>query len=176
MGRRVEHHLGVVQAEQLVHLLPVPHRCDLHHKVQLAPESVEQLLLQIIDRIFRNVHRNQLSGPTFRDLTAQLRADGAAAASHQHRLALQEGPDAGLVQLDGVPAQQVLDLHLADVGGHDGARVALQLLDGVGQDMQAALGLGAQLQDLRLPLGLQGGDGQDDLGHRSVPAGWRTGH
>ena len=168
MGRRVENHLGPVGIEDLLQPFLIPHGSDLHIHGQGGAVLVQQVVLQFIGGVFRDVHDDQPVGLIFGDLTAQLRADGAAAACHQHGLAADKISDPGIIQMYRLAAQQVFDLHLAD--GRRIAAAAL-LIDGryrVAQHMDAAPGSGAQLQDLPPPLRRQVLDGHDHVCHRRI--------
>lgn len=128
---------------------------------------MHQVILQAVGGIFGNVHDHKTLGAVSCDLPAQLRADGASAAGDQHGLAHEELPDAAVVQLDRLAAQQVLDLHLPHAGSQ-GRALPAQLGDGVLQNMQAAVGGGALAQNLGLSLRRQVGDGQDQLRDRRI--------
>ncbi len=64
---------------------------------------------------------HQLGRTTAQDLPAQFAADGAAPARNQHPFAPQQSLDRGRVGLDGIPAQQILDLHIPQLGHADSA-------------------------------------------------------
>ena len=168
VGRRVKDHLRAVGVEDLLQPLLVPDGGDLHAHVQGITVFIQQVVLQFIGGVFRDIHDHQPRGPVFGDLAAQLGADGTAAACDQHGLAADEGGDTGVVQRDRLAAQQVFDLHLADGGGIAPAALRIDGGDGIAQHMDAASRSGAQLQNFPAALRRQVLDGHDDVGHRRV--------
>ena len=130
--------------------------------------AVEQVVLQLIGGIFRDVEQHEPRGPVACDLAAQLRADGAAAARNEDGLAVQELGDMGIVQPHRRPAQQVVDLDLA----HGRQIAAGALGDGgerLAEHMYPAVGFGAKLQNFFAPLRRQHPDGEDDIGDGGIP-------
>ena len=115
MGRRVEHHIRVQALKQGVHFFGIAHRGDVHFQVQLGAVAARQLLLDGIGAVLVDIHDNQALGPAGCDLTAQLAADGTAAARHQHGFAAHQAAG-GIGQFHFRPAQHVLHFHVAHTG------------------------------------------------------------
>ena len=112
VGRGVEHHLRRVAREHLAH----PRRrlgvAD-HRRHRQLGEAVAELLLDRIQRELRELEQDQLARRVARDLAAQLRADRAAGAGHQHPLAAQQPVQPGVVELHRVAPEQVVELDVA---------------------------------------------------------------
>ena len=119
MGRGVKDYRGAKQTEQAVHFLEIPHRRDLGSKGQAAFVFPDQLLLDVVGIVLINIHDDEQPGAITGNLTAQLGADGAAAARNHTHLPLDKGGDIAVVELDGIAPQKILDpdlLHLVEQG------------------------------------------------------------
>ena len=120
-----------------------------------------QLLLNVVGVILIDVEDNELFGGIFRDLAAQLAADAPSPAGDEDGPAAQQRLDRCGVERDLVAAEQVLDLHLAQLGD---ARGLTDHLKGAGKrhDVDAAL---AQTSQHRAALAVRhGGDREDGVG------------
>ena len=109
---RVEDHVRPVPAEHVLDPPAVTH--VRHHRLQRQPGvrppqfpvNVEQIVLRLVqDHEFLRLERH--------DLAAQFRTDRAPAARHQDDLVRQEVPDVLDVEADGLAAEDVVDVHLA---------------------------------------------------------------
>jgi len=67
------------------------------------------------DRILAMTQQHQRCGPAALDLPAELRPDRPARARDQHALARQQFPDPGRIGLHRLAAQQIIDLHVAQL-------------------------------------------------------------
>ena len=86
------------------------------HRNEIQPrELLFQFEAEVVHRRFGIVEQDQAADPEAGELPAEFGADGAGAAGHQHHLALEIGLDGFQVDLDLLPAEQVLDLDLADM-------------------------------------------------------------
>ena len=72
MRRRVENDLRAVFFKDLVEALPVTDGRDLDGKREIVTVAVEQVVLQLIGGIFRDVEQHEPRGPVACDLAAQL--------------------------------------------------------------------------------------------------------
>ena len=159
VGRRVVDDLGTVLVKHLEYPPTVAHRPDQRLQVQLRV-LLPKLQLYVIGVVFVDIEYDQLPGMVRRDLTAQLGADGPAAAGDHHHLVVDELKDLVHVGPDGLAAQQVLhrDLfHLAD--GHLSQH---ELVHGR-QLHQLAVRLLADVQYVPPVLDACAGDRQEDL-------------
>ena len=78
----------------------------------------EKLLLDVIGVVFIDVEDDEMLRVMGRDLPAELRADGAAAARDEDDLAGELVEDFIHVDFDGLPSEQVFDFDLLE--GADG--------------------------------------------------------
>ena len=117
--------------------------------LEVFGDAVEGELAQLVD--------DDLAGLEAGDLAAEFGADGAAAAGDEDGLAFQHLAQAAGVEADGVAAQQVVHVHVADLGDLDLA--AHQFLH-VGDDQQLDVGAFAQLEDAPAGGMVGGADGQ----------------
>ena len=117
--------------------------------LEVFGDAVEGELAQLVD--------DDLGGLEAGDLAAEFGADGAAAAGDEDGLAFQHLAQAAGVEADGVAAQQVVHVHVADLGDLDLA--AHQFLH-VGDDQQLDVGAFAQLEDAPAGGVVGGADGQ----------------
>ena len=159
VGRRVIDHLGTVGLEHVEHPAAVPNGADEGLQVQVGI-LLPQLQLDGVGVVFVDVEYDQLLRIVRRDLSAELRADGPAAAGHQDRLAVDEFKDIRHVRPDGLAAQQVLHGHV--LHGADGNLPHHELVQSR-QLLQLAARLVADGQDVPLLLGGGAGDRQVDL-------------
>ena len=117
--------------------------------LEVFGDAIEGELAQLVD--------DDLAGLEAGDLAAEFGADGAAAAGDEDGLAFQHLAQAAGVEADGVAAQQVVYVHVADLGDLDLA--AHQFLH-VGDDQQLDVGALAQLEDAPAGGVVGGADGQ----------------
>ena len=99
------------------------HRDDLD-----VGEAAAQLLVDVEQRRLGALEQHEPSDPERGDLAAQLRADAAAGAGHEHRPAADERPHRLLGDGDRLAPQEVLDPDRADAVDRDG--LVEQLVDG----------------------------------------------
>ena len=70
--------------------------------------------MDVENAVFAVAQEHQFDGArSASDLTAQLRADGATCARHQHALAVHQRRHLRRVDLHRLTAQQIFDLHVA---------------------------------------------------------------
>src|SRR5439155_12896401 len=109
VGRGVEDHPRLILLEDLAHLRPV---LDVSHDSRHGVEAalVDERALDLEQRRLRMVDKDQLgAGGEPRDLAAELRADRAAGARHEHDLVAEIAGDRVEVDLDRLAAEDVLD-------------------------------------------------------------------
>ena len=109
----------------------------------LLREGAFQVFGDAVEGEFAQLEDDQLARLEAGDLAAEFGADGAAAAGDQHGLALDHVAQATGVEADGVAAQQVVHVHIADLRDLD--LPAHQLLH-VGDDEQLDVGAFAHLE------------------------------
>ena len=134
---RVEHDIRMISLHNTLHTPGIAHGSDQRH--QIKPRVFPpQLLLDGIGIIFINVENDQHRRFGLGDLAAELAADGSAPARYQDGLAFQCGEDLVVVDLYLGAAQQVRDLHVAQLADADfsvdqlvGCRYGLHLTAGV---------------------------------------------
>ena len=91
MRRCMEHHVRLIAREQAVHLFGIAHRGDAYIQLERTAVAALQLLLDGIGAVFINIQNDEPLWPAGRDLAAQLRTDGTAAARHHHDLTGDKG-------------------------------------------------------------------------------------
>ena len=158
VGRGVEDQLRSVGIQHIVHAGGVPDGADEGHQIQVGITPLE-LHLDVVGVVLVDVEDDELLGVGLGDLAAQLAADAAAAAGDHDHLAGDEIQDLVQIDLDGVPAQQVLDIDLAQAA--DGDITVDQLVD-AGHHLDLTAGGGANVEEFLPGLGRAGGDGVDD--------------
>ena len=160
MGGGVEHHIGFVGIKQQFQPSGVPDGADLHAEGQVPAVLVQQLLLDVIGIVFVNIKNDQPLGTVLDDLAAQFTADGAAATGDQHGASGQQAVHSGIIQMNGVPAQQILDLHLPQLGAD---RLLVDQLQRAGQGGNFDAPIRQLPQDLLAVEVVHGGDGENGL-------------
>ena len=80
----MEYNIRPVGAEYTVQPLSVAHRANDNSQIQLVAVLAQKLLLDIVCIILINIQNNELFGLAFGNLPAQLAANRAAPAGHQH--------------------------------------------------------------------------------------------
>ena len=160
MGGGVEHHVGLVCIKQQLQPPGIPDGADLHAEGQLSAILVQQLLLDVVGVVLVNIEDDKPLGTVLDDLAAQLAADGAAATGDQHGATGQQTLHGGNIQFDGIPAQQILDLYLSQLGT-DGLLV--DQLQSAGQRGNSDAPVRQLPQDLLAVEVIHRGDGEDGL-------------
>ena len=160
MGGGVEHHVGLVGIEQQLQPPGIPDGADLCAEGQIPAVLVQQLLLDVVGVVLVNIEDDQPFGMVLDDLAAQLAADGAAATGDQHGTPGQQARHGGNVQLNGIPAQQILDPHLPQLLA-DGLPV--DQLQRAGQRGNSDAPVCQLTQDLFAVELIHGRDGEDSL-------------
>ena len=141
MRRCMEHHVRLIAREQAVHLFGIAHRGDAYIQLERTAVAALQLLLDGIGAVFINIHNDEPLWPAGRDLAAQLRTDGTAAARYQHRFAGKVAGNFVGIQRDLLAGEEVGGVQLAEhlLLGRTAAhqlRVAEHLYRAVGADAQ----------------------------------------
>ncbi len=112
VGRRMEDHLRPVLREHPVDQHRIGDVAETHLQRQLRT-GLAQLALDLEQVELALLEQHQRLRSDARHLSAELRTDRAAAAGHQHALALQLGTDALPVQRHRLPSQQIVDADVA---------------------------------------------------------------
>ena len=144
MGRSVIDNLRMKLRKHLEHSSAVADRADQGHEVQVRI-GILQLILDIIGVVLIDVKNNQLLWMVCRDLSAELRTDGPAAAGDENDLPAHEVIDFLHLGTDLVTAEEVLDRDVLHIRDGD---IALGKLGDAGHDLQLAVGLLADIQDI----------------------------
>ena len=160
VGRCMEHHSGVVGLKHLVQPLFIPDGADQHGHRDVAAVLLLQFHQQLVGAVLVDIKDQQLAGPEAHHLAAELAANGAAAARHQHGLAGEVAGDLLVVQRDLITGEEIGGVQLTE-RTLLGAVAAHQL--GVAQDLHRAVGGNAEVDDMVQPAAPQGGDGNDDV-------------
>ena len=79
-------------------------------------ELAAQLALDVEQGVLRLLDEQQQLGPELADLAAHLRADGPAGPGDEDGLVPGESLDQVEIELDDLPAQQVVDVDVANLG------------------------------------------------------------
>ena len=148
-----------VFAENPVDPLHIPDRSNQNHKIKLRVFTL-QLLLDVIGAVLIDINDDQLSRAMSRDLTAQLRSDGAASAGDTDHLSLYIADDRINIDLHRISSEEILHLNIVQLGDAD---LAVYQLVNSGERAHLALRLLADVKNsLQLCSG-KGRDGNDDL-------------
>ena len=143
--RCMEHHRGVIGIKNLVQTLFIPDRADQHRDRDIAAVLLLQFHQQLVGAVFVDIKDEQLAGLKAHDLTAQLTADGAAAARYQHRFAGKVAGNFVRIQRNFLTGEEVGGVQLAE---HLllGCTAAHQLR--VAEHLHRAVGADAQVDDV----------------------------
>ena len=98
--------------------MSISHRTDQHYQIQFRIIPL-QFLLNVIGIIFINIKDDQLLGLMSCDLTAKLASNGTASTGDQHYLSRHIPHDTLHLSVNGFSSQQILNLHIAELGDTD---------------------------------------------------------
>ena len=157
--RRVIHDVGLVLLEDLEHFPRVAHGTDEGYEIELRVLFL-QLKLNAVGVVFVDVENDQALRMVVRHLTAELAADGSAAARHENGLAVQEIKDLIHVDLDRIAAEKVLDGNLFKIRYGD---IAVDELVHAGQVFELAPGFLAYGKDVPALRHARGGNGEENF-------------
>ena len=160
MRCRVDNNLRAVFIKHTRQCFFVGNGTDLDLQVDFVPVGDFQLLLNIVSAIFVDVQNDNLPGGHLRQLSAQLRADGTAAAGDQNDLVPVIGVGLIVEDRNRFAKQQLLNVKVPEIplfscGLHHGIVVDLDLI--------ARLGIGGEEDAFFLVR--QIGDGEHHLLH-----------
>ena len=163
----MEHHLGLVLLENLVHAEVVAHARDKRHQVQLAAIFHHEFLLDFVGVVLVDVDDYHLLGAVFCNLAHEFAAYASATASDHAHLALDKVADVPVVELDGRAAQKVFHLDVSNLAYKIRRTVAnLRGIDKRAdkrQHLHREPSLAAKVQDNLAVLGRAARDGKDNL-------------
>jgi hypothetical protein len=108
----MENGVGLVDLEYCCDPFPVPHVRDDGHDGDIGKRCL-QLVDDVEDRVLPVTEKDEAGRCKSCNLPTELTADRSARSRNKDGLACPQLRDGGQVGLDGVPPQQVLDLHLA---------------------------------------------------------------
>ena len=111
----VEYDIGTIAIKDLVEPRGVAHGANLHGQFEVVSVEHTQLLLDLVGIVLIDVENHKLARRAAGDLTAQLRADGAAAARDENGLIGIEPSGTRVFKVDRLAEQDILDLELADL-------------------------------------------------------------
>ena len=112
----MKHVFGLVVVKDFLH---APLVGDIGHdggRFQVAPFGVK-FQADVVERGLGLVYQDELIGVEDGHLAHDFRADGTGRARDEHALSLEVRANLLEVDLDGIPAQEVLNLDLADLAG-----------------------------------------------------------
>src|SRR5690606_10053187 len=157
----MEDDVGAVAVEDVVEPGAVLDGTDDAVVPDLGPVAVE-LSFERVDAVLAVAEEDQVGGVEAADLPHQLGADGAAGAGDHHALAAQVAVDAVGVELHGGPAEEVVDVYLADPPQVDAPG---QHLVHAGDDLVGQVGTRPThlLDDVAYLVAALGGDGDEHL-------------
>ena len=158
VGSRVKDNRWPICFENGFQLIVIPYGTDEHAQSVRAVFS-RQLLLQVVGVVLVNIKDNQLRRLLGHDLTAKLRTDGTAAARYQDDFVSDKGLDAVLVDLYGLPADQILQVDFPQILAHHSRQGRRDFR----QNPHAAAGIAAQLDEFALVGRLCRWNGDDNL-------------
>lgn len=137
MSCRMVYDIGPVIPENLVYPPGIAHGPDQYRQIQ--PRIIPfQFLLDLVGIVLIDIQDDQTLWIVPGHLPAQFTADGAAAAGDQHGFVLHIADDLIHIDLYGIPAQQILNLYLPQIGH---VHISLDDLIHARQDLDPAAGL-----------------------------------
>ena len=157
--RRVEDHRGMIRLEYLVQTFFVADGADEHRDRDVPAILLLQLHQQLVGAVLVDIKDEQFAGLKAHHLTAELAADGAAAARDEDGFTGQVAGDLLHVQRDFLAGEEIGGVQLAErillrrTGAHK-LRVA--------QDLDRTVGGDAEVDDMVQSAALQRRDGDDD--------------
>ena len=113
--RRVEHHVGLVPLENLVHAVVVAHASDKHRQVQRVAILHEEFLLDFVGVVLVNIYNHDLLGAVLCNLAHEFAADAAAATRNHADLALDKPAHIIVVKGHRFAPEQVFYLDVANL-------------------------------------------------------------
>ena len=159
VSRRVEHHRGVIGLKHLVQPFFVPDGAHQHRYRDIPAVLLLQLHQKLIGAVLVDIKNKQLAGLEAHHLTAQLAADGAAAARDQNGLAGKVAGNLVRIQRHLIAGKEIRRVQLAE-GSLLGCAAAHQLR--VAEQLHRTMGADTQVDDMVQFAALQGRDGNDD--------------
>ena len=96
------------------HMLHIAH----HGGERQLRKHVGERDLDLVERRLGDIEQHQLAGTESGNLPAKLRADRTSGAGHQHDPVAKPFTEAPAVEHDGIPAEQIIEFHVADRGEH----------------------------------------------------------
>ena len=122
--------------------MSISHRTNQHYQIQFWIIPL-QLLLNVIGIIFINIKDDQLLGLMSCDLTAKLASNGTASTGDQHYLSRHIPHDTLHLSVNRFSSQQILNLHIAELGDTD---LSIHQLINTRQHLQLTACLTADIQ------------------------------
>ena len=158
---RVVNDVRAVLLKDPVDAAAVADGADEGHKIEIRVFFAE-LQLDRVSVILIDIEDDQALRRVAGDLTAELTADGAAAAGDKDGLAVDEVIDLAEIRFDGLAPEKILHgnrLHLAD------RDLAEDKLVDAGKHLDLAVGFAADIQDIALLRRRGAGDREENLLH-----------
>ena len=112
MGSSMEHNLRTQLPENMIQPIHVPDGSDNNLQVELVAVLADQLLLHIVGIVLVDIQDRQLFRVQGGNLAAQLGADGSAAAGDQHGLPGIKRLGLGVLHLNDIPEQKILNTEI----------------------------------------------------------------
>ena len=122
--------------------MSISHRTNQHYQIQFRIIPL-QLLLNVIGIIFINIKDDQLLGLMSCDLTAKLASNGTSPTGDQNYLSGYIPHDTLHLSVNGFSSQQILNLHIAELGDTD---LSVHQLINTRQHLQLTACLTADIQ------------------------------
>ena len=158
VSRCMEHQVRMIQAHDLVDTVGITDRTDQHQQIQIRMVSLK-LHLNIIGIIFVNIQNDQLRRIGSCDLTAKLTADGSTATGNQNHLIGHIAHDLIGIDTNGLPAQQILGIHITQLTDAD---ITVDHLINAGKCLHFATGGRTDVQNLLPGLCAAAGNCEDN--------------
>ena len=113
VGGGVEHHLYGLLLQHAAGQLAIGGATEHGHELHIRGEAAAQLLIDGVEAGFAALEQHQAAGPERQDLTAELGADRATGATHQHHLAGDARAEQLGIGRHGVTAEELFDSNRA---------------------------------------------------------------
>ena len=147
--RRMVDDLGPVLCEDTADTVLVRDTADQHHKIHVRIVFL-QLQLDFIGCILIDIKQDQLLRGSGGNLAGQFGTDGTAGPGNHDRLAGQVIHDLVVVDLDLIPAEQVFQADITQLG--NGHRAGIETIQ-ARYNLQTAAGILAYVEDLAAVMG-----------------------
>jgi hypothetical protein len=110
----VKYDLGPALLKERLHLPAISDVGDMAAQGGFS-RALRKLAIEVKHSSLVLVNTDQNAWFVFKNLAAKFRADGSSRASYQHGTVMDRPPDRFQINGNGVPSQQIFDIHIAEI-------------------------------------------------------------